>query len=191
MKEFQLGSVPHRSRRASILSFQGIWPQLANSVFLADGARVIGDVVLGENCSVWFNAVVRGDVHSIRIGSETNVQDGAIIHCTYKRHKTEIGSRVSIAHLAMLHGCVVEDNCLIGMQSIVMDGAVIGEGSIVAAGAVVSPGTKVPPGSLVLGTPAKVMRPLRDDEREGMLATTQRYIEYCKGYDFRIDANNE
>lgn len=183
--EFQLGKVAHRSRMASVVAYHGVWPRISESVFLADGARVVGDVDIGKECSVWFNAVVRGDVNSVKIGEGTNIQDGAMIHCTYKRFSTTIGNNVSIAHLAMIHGCVIEDSCLIGMQAIIMDGAVIGQESIVAAGAVVTPGTIIPPRSLVLGSPGKVARTVRDDEFASIMATTQRYIEYCKGYDFK------
>jgi carbonic anhydrase/acetyltransferase-like protein (isoleucine patch superfamily) len=188
--DFLLGKVAHRSPLASVVPFQGRWPRLHPSVFLADGARVIGDVDLAAGVGIWFNAVVRGDVHSIRIGTNTNVQDGAIIHCTWKKYRTDIGSNVSIAHLAMIHGCTIEDDCLIGMQAIVMDGAVIGRGSIVGAGAVVTQGMVIPAGSLVLGAPAKVVRSVKPEEREGVLATTLRYLEYAKGYDF-IDSCNK
>ncbi|NBO36976.1 gamma carbonic anhydrase family protein [bacterium] len=175
---------PHRSPLASIRDYNGHLPKLHESVFLADGARVIGDVEMGKGCSVWFNSVVRGDVHSIVVGQETNIQDGAIIHCTFQKHSTRIGNRVSIAHLAMIHGCVIEDECLIGMQATVMDGAVVGQGSIVGAGAVVTQGTQIPPGSLVLGAPAKVIRQVTPEELAGVLATCDRYMEYTKGYQF-------
>lgn len=177
-------AAPHRSPLASVRAYQGRWPQLHQSVFLADGARVIGDVTMGKDCSVWFNAVVRGDVHTIEVGEQTNIQDGAIIHCTFQKASTTIGRRVSIAHLAMIHGCVIEDDCLIGMQAIVMDGAVVGRGSIVGAGAVVTQGMRIPPGSLVLGAPAKVVREVKPEEIAGVLATCDRYVEYTKGYQF-------
>jgi carbonic anhydrase/acetyltransferase-like protein (isoleucine patch superfamily) len=175
---------PHRSSLSSICAYRGSLPKLHESVFLADGARVIGDVEMGKGCSVWFNTVVRGDVHRIVVGEQTNIQDGAIIHCTFQKHSTTIGSRVSIAHLAMIHGCIIEDECLIGMQAIVMDGAVVGRGSIVGAGAVVTQGMQIPPGSLVLGAPAKVVRQVKPEELAGVLATCDRYIEYTKGYHF-------
>ncbi|MEY4065587.1 MAG: hypothetical protein RIR26_1795 [Pseudomonadota bacterium] len=175
---------PHRSPLASVCAYQGRKPQMHESVFLADGARVIGDVTLGKDCSIWFNTVVRGDVHRIVVGEETNIQDGAVVHCTYQKHATTIGRRVSIAHLAMIHGCTIEDECLIGMQAIVMDGAVVGRGSIVGAGAVVTQGMQIPPGSLVLGAPAKVVRQVKPEELASVLATCDRYIEYTKGYQF-------
>ena len=185
---YQLGKVPHRSRLASVVAYRGMQPVLEEEVFLADGARVVGDVVLGKKCSIWFNAVVRGDVNKVVVGENTNIQDGAIVHCTYKKFSTTIGKNVSIAHLAMVHGCVIEDDCLIGMQAIVMDGAVVGRGSIVGAGAVVTQGTVVPPGSLVLGAPGKVVRSVKPEELAGVLATTERYLEYCKGYDFTLES---
>ncbi|MEN9809065.1 MAG: hypothetical protein RLZZ488_632 [Pseudomonadota bacterium] len=176
--------VPHRSPLASVCAYQGRLPKLHESVFLADGARVIGDVILGKDCSVWFNTVVRGDVHTIVVGEQTNIQDGAVIHCTFQKASTTIGSRVSIAHLAMIHGCTIEDECLIGMQAIIMDGAVIGRGSIVGAGAVVTQGMKIPPRSLVLGAPGKVVREVKPEELAAVLATCDRYMEYTKGYNF-------
>lgn len=176
--------VGRRSALSSIVAYHGVSPTMHESVFLADGARVVGDVVLGKNCSIWFNTVVRGDVNKVTVGEETNIQDGAVVHCTFEKHSTVIGSRVSIAHLAMVHGCVIEDDCLIGMQAIIMDGAVVGRGSIVGAGAVVTQGTIIPPGSLVLGSPARVVRQVKDEELASVLATCRRYIEYTKGYEY-------
>ncbi len=185
--EYNLGKKENRSASASVASYQGIYPQMPTSVFLADGARVVGDVRLGENVTIWFNAVVRGDVHFIQIGDNTNVQDGAVIHCTFQKNPTIIGKNVSIAHLAILHGCVIEDDCLIGMGAVVMDKAVVGAGSLVAAGALVTPGTIIPPRSLVVGSPAKVARGVTPEEYAGFNATTQRYLEYAKGYNFLIE----
>jgi len=182
--DYLLGKLAHRSPFASLASYRGVWPRLHPSVFLADGARVVGDVEMGANSSVWFNAIVRGDVHEIRIGENTNIQDGAVIHCTFQKHACHIGDNVSIAHLVMVHGCTIENDCLIGMQAILMDGVTIGRGSIVGAGSVVTQGTIVPPGSLVLGAPAKVVRQVRPEERDGVLATTARYVDYARGYDF-------
>ena len=186
--DYFLGSVKHRSARATVGSFDGIWPRLHPTVFLADGARIVGEVEIGENSSVWFNAVLRGDVGKITIGDKTNVQDGAVVHCTYQRYPTTIGNNVTIAHLAMVHGCVIEDDCLIGMHAIVMDGCVVGKGSIVGAGALVTQGTVVPPGSLVLGSPAKVIRPVKESEILAFLETAERYVRYTLGYDFREGA---
>lgn len=174
----------NRSPLASIVGYCGIVPKLAASVFLADGARVIGNVSLQHNCSVWFNAVVRGDVNSIVIGANTNIQDNAIVHGTYGKFSTTIGKNVSIGHLAIVHGCIVEEGCLIGMGATIMDGAVVGKESIIGAGSIVTQGLKIPPRSLALGAPAKVIRQVTDKEYESILATTYRYIEYANGYNF-------
>src|SRR6478735_4209570 len=143
---------------ALIKTVRGNTPKFGPNCFLADNATVVGEVTMGDNCTVWFNAVVRGDVNSITIGDDTNIQDGAIIHCTYQKAKTTIGKKVSIAHNAIVHGCTIEDNVLIGMGAIVMDDAVIGSGSVIAAGAVVLPGTKVEPGTIYAGMPAKYIK---------------------------------
>lgn len=141
-----------------ILPVKGVSPQIPQSCFIAPNATIVGDVVMGEDCSIWFNAVVRGDVNSISMGNKVNVQDGACIHCTYQKTKTVIGNNVSIGHNAIVHGCRVADNVLIGMGAIVMDKAVIGENSIIAAGAVVLEGTEVPAGSIFAGVPAKKVK---------------------------------
>ncbi|WGL59023.1 gamma carbonic anhydrase family protein [Pigmentibacter sp. JX0631] len=180
------GKQKNRSPLASITAYQGILPKIADSVFLACGARISGAVTLEDNCSVWFNAVVRGDVHTIFVGENTNIQDGAIIHCTYQKYPTSIAKNVSIGHLATVHGCTIEEGCLIGMGAIVMDGAVVGAQSIVGAGAIVTQGVKIPPRSLVLGSPAKVVRQVTDEEFEKIFATTMRYLEYAKGYDYSL-----
>ena len=185
MQDYRLGLVPHRSRDASVHAYRGLAPRLHPSVFLAPGARITGDVAIGANVGLWFNAVVRGDVHTITLGEGTNVQDGALLHCTYKTHPTHVGTWVSIGHLAVLHGCTVQDRALIGMQACVLDGAVIGEGAWVAAGAVVSPGTEIPPRTLARGIPARVVRDLTPEELESQLDTAKRYLLYAAGYDFR------
>ncbi|TWI91380.1 carbonic anhydrase/acetyltransferase-like protein (isoleucine patch superfamily) [Chitinophaga japonensis] len=141
-----------------ILPVKGIQPQMGKDCFIAPNATIVGDVVMGDGCSVWFNAVVRGDVNSIRIGNKVNIQDGAVIHCTYEKTKTLIGDNVSIGHNAIVHGCTVDDNVLIGMGAIVMDNAHIGGNSIIAAGAVVLEGTKVEPGTIYAGVPAKKVK---------------------------------
>jgi gamma-carbonic anhydrase len=148
---------------ALIRSVRGFTPRFGNDPFLAETAVVIGDVVMGEKCSVWYNAVVRGDVNSIRIGDRVNIQDGAVLHCTYERAALTIGNDVSIGHNAIVHGCTVHDKVLIGMGAIVMDHAVIGEGSVIAAGAVVLQNTIVEPGSLMAGVPAKRIRAVGED----------------------------
>ena len=146
-----------------ILPVKGILPIFGNNCFIAPNATIVGDVVMGNQCSVWFNAVLRGDVNIIRLGNKVNVQDGAVIHCTYEKAATIIGNNVSIGHNAIVHGCVIEDNVLIGMGAIVMDNAVVGSNSIVAAGAVVLENTKIEPGSIYAGVPAKKVKDISQD----------------------------
>ena len=141
-----------------ILPVRGQEPRIPQSCFIAPNATIVGEVAMGEECSVWFNTVIRGDVNSITMGDRVNVQDGACIHCTYQKAATVIGSRVSIGHNAIVHGCTVEDDVLIGMGSIVMDRCHIGRGSIIAAGAVVLEGTQVAPGTIWAGVPAKKVK---------------------------------
>jgi len=168
---------------ALIKSVKGISPKFGDNVFLADNATVVGEVVMGDNCSVWFNGVVRGDVHSIVIGNNTNIQDGAVIHCTYQKAKTTIGNNVSIAHNAIVHGCTIEDNVLIGMGAIVMDDAVVKSGSIVAAGAVVLAGTVVEGNSIYAGMPAKKIKEVGPEMKEVFSRTANNYIMYAKWFD--------
>lgn len=150
--------------RTVIRTFQGIKPTIPDSCFIEDTAVVIGDVVLGEDCSVWFNAVIRGDVNHIRIGNRTNVQDLCMLHVTHDTHPLIIGNEVTIGHSVVLHGCTIKDRVLVGMGAIVMDGAVIGEDSVVGAGALVVEGTVVPPKSVILGSPGRVRRGVSDAE---------------------------
>lgn len=145
---------------ALIKSVKGIVPRFGNNCFLADNATIVGEVIMGNDCSVWFNAIVRGDVNSITIGNKVNIQDGVVIHCTYQTAKTVIGNQVSIGHNAIIHGCTLEDNVLIGMGAIVMDNAVIEKNSVVAAGAVVLQNTRVESGSIYAGIPAKKVKTL-------------------------------
>ncbi len=168
---------------ALIKSIRGIQPSFGVNCYLADNATVIGDVVMGDNCSVWFQAVVRGDVHYIRIGHNVNIQDGAIIHGTYQTAPTNIGNNVSIAHKAIVHGCTIEDNVLIGMNAVVMDNAVIGANSIIAVGAVVLENTIVEPGSVYAGIPAKKIKDI-NKKLTGHLLTriSENYIEYAGWY---------
>jgi carbonic anhydrase/acetyltransferase-like protein (isoleucine patch superfamily) len=149
-----------------IASCFGKDPSIPESAWIADSADVLGDVTLGEHVSVWFQAVVRGDVHWVRIGDYTNVQDGCILHVTHDRFPLSIGKRVTIGHKALLHGCTVGDDCLIGMGAILLDGVEVGSGSVVAAGALLPPGKKYPPNSLILGAPAKVARALKPEEQK-------------------------
>lgn len=148
---------------ALVRTLKGHTPAFGAGIFLAETAVVIGDVVMGDECSVWYNAVVRGDVHRIRIGDRVNVQDGAVLHCTYQRAALTIGNDVSIGHNAIVHGCTIHDKVLVGMGAIVMDHAEIGAGSVIAAGAVVLQNTKVEPGSLMAGVPAKRIGPVSAD----------------------------
>lgn len=143
---------------ALIKTIKGISPQIGEQCYLAETATLIGEVTMGNKCSIWFNSVLRGDVHYIKIGNNVNIQDGAVIHCTYQKAPTDIGNNVSIGHRAIVHGCTIHDNVLIGMGAIVMDGAVVHPNSIVAAGAVVLEGTVVPSGCIYAGVPAKKVK---------------------------------
>lgn len=169
---------------ALIRSVRGFTPRFGTDCFLAETAVVIGDTVMGDGCSVWFNAVVRGDVNAIRIGDRVNIQDGAVLHCTYERAALTIGNDVSIGHNAIVHGCTVHDKVLIGMGSIVMDNVVIGEGSVIAAGAVVTQGTLVEPGSLMAGVPAKRIGPVSADlSRNEIERIARNYAIYAGWFD--------
>jgi carbonic anhydrase/acetyltransferase-like protein (isoleucine patch superfamily) len=152
---------------ALILPCRNKTPQIGTDSWLAPNATIVGDVILGDECSVWFNAVIRGDVNSIRMGNKVNIQDGAVIHCTYEKTKTIIGNNVSVGHNALVHGCTVEDNVLIGMGSIVMDNCYIESGSIIAAGAVLLEGTRVEAGSIYAGVPAKKVKNISKELFEG------------------------
>ena len=165
-----------------IKAVRGLTPKFGKNCFIADGAVIVGEVTMGDNCTVWFNAVVRGDVHSISIGNNTNIQDGAIIHCTYQKAKTVIGNNVSIAHNAIVHGCTVEDNVLVGMGAIIMDDAVVGENSVIAAGAVVLPGTIIEPGSIYAGVPAKRVKDIGPEMKEAILRTAKNYPMYAEWF---------
>jgi len=167
---------------ALIKSVNGKKPVMGENCFLADNATVVGEVVMGKNCSVWFNAVVRGDVHYIKIGDKTNIQDGAVIHCTYQKAPTNIGSNVSIAHNAIVHGCTIHDNVLVGMGAIIMDGAVVGEQSVIAAGAVVLAGTEIEPGSIYAGMPAKKVKDIGENMKEVITRTANNYPMYAKWF---------
>ena len=167
---------------ALIKSIQNKFPEMGKDCWLADNATVVGDVIMGENCTVWFNAVIRGDVHEIRIGAFTNIQDGAIIHCTYQKSGTYIGNYVSIAHNAVVHGCTVHDKVLIGMGAIVMDNAIIHEGAVIAAGAVVLSGTIVERNSIYAGIPAKKVKDTGEDMKNNIERTAKNYPMYASWY---------
>ncbi|OZI08625.1 gamma carbonic anhydrase family protein [Siphonobacter sp. BAB-5385] len=164
---------------ALILPVQDHTPQLGQNCWLAPNATIVGDVSMGDDCTVWFNAVIRGDVNAIRIGNRTNIQDGAVIHCTYQKTQTIIGDSVSIAHNAVVHGCTIEDRVLVGMGAIIMDGAVIGTGSIIAAGAIVTQNTVVPPGSIYAGNPARFLKPVSEAAEEVFDRTANNYVMYA------------
>lgn len=161
-------------------------PRLGARVFVAPGATVVGDVELGDDVSVWFGAVLRGDVHWIRVGAGTNLQDGTIVHVTHERHPTTIGAGVVVGHHAVLHGCTIEDGALIGIGARVLDGAVVEAGAQVGAGAVVTPRHRVPAGHLALGIPARPVRPLGDQEIADIAATRDRYVELKERYRGRL-----
>jgi carbonic anhydrase/acetyltransferase-like protein (isoleucine patch superfamily) len=163
-------------------SYDGLAPVIGRGVFLAETCAVIGDVVIGDDSSIWYSTVVRGDVMPIRIGARTSIQDGTVVHVTGGRYGTTIGDDCTIGHGALIHACVVEDLCLIGMGAILLDGARIGRGSLVGAGALVTPGTDIPPGSLVIGSPAKVKRPINDKEREQIVYGAVHYVELARRY---------
>lgn len=165
-------------RYGSVLEFEGHAPRLADDVVVMHGAVVVGDVVVGAGSSVWFNAVVRGDVNFVRIGENTNVQDGAVLHVTHDTAPLRIGDGVTIGHMAMLHGCTIEDFVLVGMQATILDGAIVGRECLVAAGSTVLEGAIIPPRSLVAGSPAKVKRPLREDEIERLHRSADNYAAY-------------
>ncbi len=167
---------------SSIHPYRGILPRLHPSVFVAEGARVIGDVEIGEDSSLWFNVVVRGDVHWVKIGRRSNVQDGAVLHVTRGRFPLTIGDDVTVGHSAVLHGCTLENKCLIGMGAIVLDGAVVRNGSMVAAGSLVREGFEVPEGMLVAGVPAVVKRPLTVEETAFLTQSAENYKQYVSFY---------
>jgi carbonic anhydrase/acetyltransferase-like protein (isoleucine patch superfamily) len=167
-----------------ILPVKGIYPSTGDNCYIAPNATIVGDVVMGDDCSVWFNAVVRGDVNAIRIGNKVNIQDGAVIHCTYEKTKAIIGNNVSIGHNAIVHGCTVQDNVLIGMGAIVMDNAVIGSNSIIAAGAVVLEGTKVDAGTIYAGVPARKVKDISPELISGEInRIANNYLMYSSWFD--------
>jgi gamma-carbonic anhydrase len=169
---------------ALIKKVKGVLPKWGKNCFIAENATLTGEVIMGDDCSVWFNAVVRGDVHYIRIGNNVNIQDGAIIHCTYQKAAVDIGNNVSIAHNAIIHGCTIHDNVLVGMGAIVMDNAVIHSNSIIAAGAVVLENTVVESGSVFAGMPAKKVKTIDQRLIEGEInRIAGNYTMYAGWYD--------
>jgi len=167
---------------AIIRPFRGKTPKLHGSVFAVESALVIGDVEIGEDSSLWFGAIVRGDVNFIRIGARTNVQDHAVLHVTHDTHPTIVGDDVTLGHRVTLHGCTIKDRCLVGIGAVVMDGAVVGEDAMVGAGSLVPPGMIVPRGTLAVGTPAKVKRDLTAEEIAFFRTSAQNYVRYTQEY---------
>lgn len=168
----------------TLLTVRDCSPKMGTDCFLAPNATLIGDIIMGDQCSVWFNAVIRGDVNSIRLGNKVNVQDGAMIHCTYQKTKTIVGNQVSIGHHAIIHGCTIEDNVLIGMGAIIMDNAFIGSGSIIAAGAVILENTRVEAGTIYAGVPARKVKDVSPELRDGEIARiANNYVKYAGWYD--------
>lgn len=169
---------------ALIKSVRGYSPKFGKNCYLADNTTIVGDVIAGNDCSFWFNSVIRGDVNSIRIGNKVNIQDGVVVHCTYEKTKTIIGDNVSIAHNAIVHGCTIHNNVLIGMGSIIMDNAVIGENSIIAAGALVLENTIIEPGTIYGGMPAKKIKTIEPEHtREMIERIANNYLTYSKWYE--------
>ncbi len=166
----------------SLIKARGLDPQLAANVFVADGAKIIGDVKIGEKSSVWFNTTLRGDVMPISIGFETNIQDGSVLHGTFGKYSCQVGNRVTIGHSVILHGCKIGNSCLVGMGSILMDDVEIGNQSIVGAGSLITEGKKFPPGSLIMGRPAKLVRPLNEDEIKFLEQSADNYLLYQSWY---------
>ena len=168
---------------ALIKEVRGFVPQFGKDCFLAENATVVGDVIMGDQCSIWFNTIIRGDVHSIRIGNKVNIQDGAVVHCTYQKASVVIGNNVSIAHNAIIHGCTIHDNVLVGMGAILMDGVVVESNSIIAAGSVVLENTIVESGSVYAGAPAKKIKTISEDLLKGQVdRIANSYLMYASWY---------
>jgi carbonic anhydrase/acetyltransferase-like protein (isoleucine patch superfamily) len=168
---------------ALILPVKGISPTFGNNCYLAENATVVGDVVMGDDCSVWFQGVVRGDVHYIRIGNKVNIQDGAIIHCTYQQHPTIIGNNVSIGHRALVHGCTIHDNVLVGMGAIVMDNVVVEENVLIAAGAVVLENSRLESGHIYAGVPAKKVKAISAERfKDTIERIANNYVMYSSWF---------
>ena len=167
-----------------LLAFQNKMPRIDSSAYIVESAAVIGDVVIGAESSIWFNAVIRGDVNYIRIGKRTNIQDGCVLHVAREKYPLTIGDDVTVGHNATLHACTIESRCLIGMGATVMDGSTIGENCIVGAGSLVTPSTTIQPGNLVIGAPAKVKRKLTENEIRSILDSASHYVNDIKTYSY-------
>ena len=168
---------------ALIKKVKGKCPVFGTNVFIAENATVVGEVQIGNDCSIWFNTVVRGDVHYIKIGNKVNIQDGAVIHCTYQKAPTNVGNNVSIGHNALVHGCTIHDNVLVGMGAIVMDGVVVESNSVIAAGAVVLEGTHIESGSIYAGVPAKKVKELSEEQTASLVeGIANNYVMYASWF---------
>jgi len=167
---------------SSVIPFNGKTPKISPKVFIAEGARIIGDVEIDEYSSVWFNVVIRGDIYPVRIGARTNIQDNAVLHVTANRYSVHVGSNVTVGHSAILHGCTVGDNCLIGMGAILLDDVRVARNSIVAAGSLLLEHFEVPEGSLVAGSPGTVRRTLSAEEKNSLARSAQNYVDYAHDY---------
>ncbi len=165
-----------------IRPYRGALPTIAASAYIDESAQIIGNVTIGERASVWPNCTIRGDVNTIAIGNETNIQDNSTLHCDAGLYPLIIGERVTVGHQAMLHGCTIEDDCLIGIAAVILNGAKVGRGSVIAAAALVPEGVMIPPNSLVMGVPAKVRRPVTTEEQERFRLNTQNYVEAAQIY---------
>lgn len=165
-----------------LVEFSSKFPQLDPTAYVHASAQVIGDVTIGAESSIWFYAVVRGDVHFIRIGSRTNIQDATVVHVTTGRWPTIVGDEVTVGHRAVLHGCQIGNRCLIGIGAVLLDGVEVGDNCLIGAGALLTPGTKIPPGSLVLGAPAKVVRSLSDAEKAEIVQSAAHYVAHARRY---------
>jgi carbonic anhydrase/acetyltransferase-like protein (isoleucine patch superfamily) len=165
-----------------VRSYKGITPTIPASCYVDESAQIIGDVVLGEHASVWMNAVVRGDVHSIRVGAYSNIQDGSVLHGMKEQYSVSLGEYVTVGHMVTLHGCIIEDRCLIGMGSIILNGARIGAGSIIAAGTLIPQKTVVEPGSLWMGFPGQFRRQLSEKDQESIMRYANNYLGYKESY---------
>jgi carbonic anhydrase/acetyltransferase-like protein (isoleucine patch superfamily) len=166
-----------------IKELNGIMPKFGEECFFAENAVIVGDVIMGDQCSIWYNAVIRGDVHYIRMGNKVNIQDGAVVHCTYQKSPTNIGNNVSVGHNAIVHGCTIHDNVLVGMGAIVMDDCIVESNSIIAAGAVVTQGTRVEAGTIYAGIPAKKVKDISRELISGEIERiANNYVKYSGWY---------
>jgi carbonic anhydrase/acetyltransferase-like protein (isoleucine patch superfamily) len=165
-----------------IRAYQGVWPTIPDSCYVDESAQLIGDVALGEQASIWMNAVLRGDVHSIRIGAYSNVQDCSVLHGMKNQYSVNVGEWVTVGHNVTLHGCTIEDTCLIGMGAVILNNARVGRGSIVGAGSVIPEGMIIEPNSLVMGVPGKIKKRLKPEEEETILRYAKNYLDYTQTY---------